>query len=73
MLNYEDYFNELLKMNSQMFYMIKKPKVFKHYTNELSDDYLTNLNQLTVKYAKTKDLELKRLMKHTKQLFKLKS
>jgi len=73
MLNYEDYFNELLKMNSQMFFMIKKPKVFKHYTNELSDDYLTNLNQLTVKYAKTKDLELKRLIKHTKQLFKLKS
>jgi len=73
MLNYEDYFNDLLKMNSQLFYIIKKPKVFKHYSNELSDDYLYTLQHLTIKYAKTKDLELKRTIRFLKQSLKLKS
>lgn len=73
MLNYEDYFNDILKMNSQMLYVIKKPKVFKHYTNILSDDYLHKLNNLIIKYANTKDLELKREINLLKQSLALKS
>jgi hypothetical protein len=44
MLNYEDYFNDLTKINAQLNFYINKPKVLKHYTNTLSDDYLNNLH-----------------------------
>lgn len=66
MLNYEEYFNDLMKINEQLRFYIYKSKVFKNYTNTLSDEYLKKLSNLNNKYSKTKDLELKRQIKNNK-------
>jgi hypothetical protein len=63
MLNYEDYFNDLTKINAQLNFYINKPKVLKKYTNILSDDYLNKYSNLNKKYSNTKDLELNPLVK----------
>lgn len=68
MLNYEDYFNDLLKINAQFNFYMNKPKVLKHYTNTLSDDYLNKHRELNKKYSNTKDLELKRTINFNKKI-----
>lgn len=67
MLNYEDYFNDLTKINLQLNFYINKPKVLKHYTNVLSDDYFNHLHNLNKKYSNTKDLELKHTINFNKK------
>jgi hypothetical protein len=67
MLNYEDYFNDLTKINAQLNFYINKPKVLKKYTNILSDDYLNKCCNLNKKYSNTKDLELKRTINFEKK------
>jgi uncharacterized protein (DUF885 family) len=72
MLNYEDYFNDIIKINSQMSYIIKKSKVFKHFTNTLSNDHLNNFKKIIEKYENTEDIELKRVISFEKQYIKYK-
>jgi|688.fasta_scaffold218637_1 uncharacterized protein (DUF885 family) len=67
MLNYEDYFNDLTKINAHLNFYINKPKVLKKYTNILSDDYLNKCHNLNKKYSNTKDLELKRTINFEKK------
>jgi uncharacterized protein (DUF885 family) len=69
MLNYEDYFNDLIKISSQASYIFKKTKVFKHYTNTLSDDYINKLKELMIKYSNTTDIELKKTINFLKKSF----
>jgi len=73
MLNYEAYFNDLSKLHPEMLYYMKKSKIFKHYTNNLTDEYLYKLKQLINKYAKTKDIELKKTVYFFKKYLTLKS
>jgi uncharacterized protein (DUF885 family) len=72
MLNYEDYFNDLTKINAQLNFYINKPKVLKHYTNVLSDNYLNKQKDLIKKYSNTKDLELKHTINFNKKISSLK-
>ena len=67
MLNYEDYFNDLMKINAQLNFYINKPKVLKHYTDTLSDDYLNKHRNLNKKYSNTSDLELKKAIDYNKK------
>lgn len=67
MLNYEDYFNDLMKINAQFNFYINKPKVLKNYTDNLTDDYLNKHRKLNKKYSNTKDIELKRAIRFNKK------
>ncbi len=67
MLNYKDYFDDLLKINSQLSYIINKTSNFKHYTNTLSNEYISKIKKLVKKYEKTTDLELKKTIFYIKK------
>lgn len=72
MLNYENYFKDLLKINNQLNFIIgnKTKESISHYTDTLSDDYINKLKKIINKYLKTNDNELKLEIKYYKIYFK---
>jgi uncharacterized protein (DUF885 family) len=69
MLNYKNYFNDLLNINTQYKFHIgfKTKKTLSRITDTLSDKHNTELYKLYNKYKKTKDIQLQLECDYIKQ------
>jgi len=60
MKKYKNYFEDLIKINNQLKFLIgfKTKEAISKYTNTLDDDYMNKLKELIKKYSETDDIEL---------------
>ena len=74
MTTYKNYFDDLLKINPSLSFEIGNRDKFSisHITDSLSDEYLTKLYKLYLKYKNTNDDELKFILEDIKIFFEYK-
>ena len=74
MSKYKKYFDDLIKINPSLSYELGNRDKYScsHVTNDISDDYLSKLYKLSLKYAHYDDIELKLEIDYIKYLFEYK-
>jgi uncharacterized protein (DUF885 family) len=74
MKNYKNFFDDLIKINPSLSYEIgnRDIKSCSHITNDISDNYLSMIYKLSLKYASTNDIELKFELDYIKYYFQYK-
>lgn len=72
MLNYENYFNDIIKIDPSLNFSIgnKTKYTLSHYTNYIGYEYLKKLFKIYKKYKNTKDIQLKVEIDYLKFYFK---
>jgi uncharacterized protein (DUF885 family) len=74
MKNYKNFFDDLIKINPSLSYEIgnRDIKSCSHITNDISDNYLSMIYKLSLKYAHYDDIELKLEIDYIKYYFQYK-